>query len=296
MLLMLQQTFGNRLSPWRGLLADRVPEELPPEFLIPDPTWLIWLSALTSSVFAIIYAGLVVAMVIYCVRNDPDRYLWIWIILLLHPFGVFIYLFARWLPSAEIVLPAWTRRWTSGRKLRQLETAALQIGNAHQHIQYGDALRVLGKHELALDAYRQGLTKDSSNLAALWGAALMEFQLKQFDSARSRLEQVLAVEPSYKFGDVSLLYGKTLIELGDNGSALEHLQGHVRKWRQPEAMYLLASLLHAEQQYGPARDVLRNLIIDIDSSPRAIARKHLVWKGKAQKLLRKLPAHSSAST
>ena len=185
---------------------------------------------------------------------------------------------------------AFTQRWTKGRELRRFETAALQIGNAHQHVQYGDALKNIGKKEEALKAYRKALEKEPDNLAALWGAASMEFRLDQFESAKEKLEKVLNIESGYKFGDVSLLYGKTLGALQLKEEALAHFEKHTRKWRQPEAMFLLANLYLNFQQTDQARETLQNLIIDLDSSPRAIARKHLFWKSRAKRLLRKLPA------
>lgn len=248
-----------------------------------------WLWFASSGWLSLFYFALLIWMVIYCVKHDPERFIWLWIIFLTQPFGPFIYFIVRWLPSSNTKLPAFTQKWTKAREIRQLETAALQIGNAHQHIQYGDALKNVGKIEVALKAYRSALSKEPDNLAALWGAASMEFRLDQFDSAKEKLEKVLSIESSYKFGDVSLLYGKTLGALQQKEDALAHFEKHIRKWRQPEAMYLLANLYLNFQRPDQARESLQGLIIDIDSSPKAIARKHLFWKSRAKKLLRKIP-------
>lgn len=247
---------------------------------------------LTGAVYgwgSLLYFPFLIWMVLYCLKHDPDRYIWLWVIFLLQPVGPIIYFFARWMPSSQVQMPAFTQRWTKARELRQLETAALQIGNAHQHLQYGEGLKKVGLYDRALVAYQNAVKKDADNLAALWGAASMEFHFNQFEVSRAKLEKILAVDPAYKFGDVSLLYGKTLIEVGEVDSAIAHLEKHITKWRHPEALYLLAHLYESQGETDSARTHLRGIIIDIDASPKAIARKNMSWKSRAKKSLRKLP-------
>lgn len=274
-----------------SLNAERDDYQFDPEQYEPYPIEMSYWQWLWYSLYgwpSFLYFAFTIWMVIYCLKNDPDRYLWIWVMLIFSAFGApVIYFFVRWLPSSNLQLPSFTKRWTKRRELRQLETASLQIGNAHQFIQYGDALRAAGKHTQASEAYLKALAKEPENLSALWGAGVTEFRLEKYKEAREHLEKILAVDESYKFGDVSLLYGKTLSTLDLKDVAREHLEKHVRKWRQPEAMYLLATLQLAANQPDKARDSLQNLIIDLDSSPRAIARKHLFWKSRARRLLRK---------
>ncbi|WP_417848525.1 tetratricopeptide repeat protein [Thalassoglobus sp.] len=261
---------------------EAVQESLPVEITPLDYLW-----ALTTGWMSLLYLPFLIWMMYYCVRNDPGRFLWLWIILLTQPFGPFIYFIARWLPSSQVKLPAFTHRWTKGRELRILETATLQIGNAHQFVQYGEALRKAGLKEKGLAAFLKALEKEPDNLAALWGAASLEYQLDQYELAKEKLEKILKVDESYKFGDVSHLYGKSLAGLHQNEQALAHLEKHAKKWRQPEAMYLLAKLQIENNQKEAARQTLQSIIVDLDSSPKAIARKHLFWRSRAKRLLRK---------
>ena len=90
-------------------------------------------------------------------------------------------------------------------------------------------------------------------------------------------------------GDVSLAYGKTLYELGNHDGAREHLEGHIQRWRHPGSLFLLATLEHEQKNHKQAREHLHAMLQDINSSPKAIARKFGIWKSKARKLLRKLP-------
>ena len=254
--------------------------------------------SLWSSLFSLLLCGggllywpFVIWMVISCIRNDPERYLWLWIILLLQPFGPFIYFLARWLPMAQFQPPKALRRFFRGRELQRLQIAANQIGNAHQFVEWGEALRECGQTAAAGDAFEKALAKDGQNLQALWGAASVEYAQGRYEAARDKLQRVLETDPAYKFGDVSLLQCKTLLALGESDKAREQLESHTRRWRHPEGLYLLARIYAEQGNASGARSQLESLIQDLDGAPRAIVRRQLFWKGRARKLLRKLPAN-----
>src|SRR5690606_1711326 len=104
--------------------------------------------------------------------------------------GPAIYFFARWLPGANIAAPGFLQKLTRRRNIHRLQIAARQIGNPHQFIELGEALRETGQWEPARDAFRQALQKDPANLQALWGASCSEFQLKQFQEAHDALSKL----------------------------------------------------------------------------------------------------------
>jgi hypothetical protein len=235
-----------------------------------------------------IYMGLLIWMVIYCARNDPERYLWLWIIIIV-PLGPIIYLLARWLPSSSLRAPRSMQRWTRRKDIQRLRIAANQIGNPHQFVELGDALRDIGQNQEASRAYESALEKDPQNLQALWGGGAVDFRNGNLEAAREKLSRVLESDPAYKFGDVSLLYGRTLVDLGDDEAARKHLEGHTRRWRHPEGLYLLAGVYADAGENAAARKQLESLIVDLESGPRAIVRKQMFWKGRAKKMLRSLP-------
>ena len=227
-------------------------------------------------------------MLYHCYRTEPDRQFWIWILIIAQPIGPLAYFVLRYLPSKEFAAPAFVRRWTRGPGLARLETAAHQIGNPYQFVQWGDALREVGFLDRANEAYSQALKKDGANIQALWGAAQVADSQKRFADLKSQTRQILDKDPQYKFGDVSLAYGRALKELGEQSEARSHLEQHIKRWRHPEAMYLLAELYVDQGETKAARETLQSLIQDINGSPTAIARKHGRWKSRAKQLLRKL--------
>lgn len=250
----------------------------------PSPVWnAIWY------VFEILYFLFWIWMLVDCIRKDPDRFLWFWVIFIFQPLGAILYFFVRWLPTNHFQLPEFARPLFRQRRLNELETAALQIGNAYQFVRWGDALKEAGIHQKSLDAYQRALTKEPDNLQALWGAAQIEMKFKQFESAQHRCQQILEADPEYKFGDVSLLYCKTICEIDTPEKAREQLVIHTKRWRQPEALYMLAKLEVEAGDHRAARTTLQGMLLDINGSPRGIARKFVRWKSKARRLLKRLP-------
>lgn len=281
------------------LAQDQPPPPLTPEQIEEIhrqalPWWFMfgytgaWLFGLASSAFTL-------WMIWYCLRNDSERETWIWILLMFPMMGPIIYFIARWLPSSSFELPAFLRRWKDGGKIRRLEIAAQQIGNPHQFVEWGDALREVRNWEQAKAAYARALQKEPTNLLALWGAANAESQLGNHAVARGHLEKLLAIDPGYKFGDVSLLYGRTLRALNEADLEVTHWRTHLKKWRHPEALYLLAERLTERSEFAEARQLLETMIADIEVCPKAIARRVFFWRGRARKLLKRIPESSSAA-
>lgn len=228
-------------------------------------------------------------MLVYCIRNDSDRQVWLWILLCFPLLGASIYFFARWLPSSSIAVPAFLRRWTESSKIRRLQAAADQIGNPYQHIELGDALSGVMQFDKAELSYRRAIEKEPNNLPALWGLATVQSHLSQPTEAKATLESILKIDPGYKFGDVSLSYGRTLQALHDQEAALNHWRAHIKRWRQPEALCSMAQILIERQEYPEARLLLQQMISDIDLTPRALARKVFFWKSRGIRLMRSIP-------
>nr|AUN35817.1 putative transmembrane protein [uncultured bacterium] len=253
------------------------------------PMWF-WLYAGAAPFVGLIGTAFWIWMIVDCARKDPDRNTWLWILVFV-PFSSPIYFILRWIPISGVRAPAAFKRMSRGREIDRLEIATQQIGNAHQFVQYGDALRDVGKIDRSASAYASALKKDPENRQALWGAGQSEFDLKRFDSARGHLEKLLAIDPQYKFGDVSLCYGKTLFELNERDAADTHLEKHINRWRHPEALFVRATIAADRGDASSARSHLQSLLLDINGAPRAIARRHMIWKSRAKKLLKRLPAN-----
>ncbi len=245
-----------------------------------------------AGLVGLLYGLLWIAALIHCVRFEPDKSFWLWL-LIVAPFpGAIVYAVVRFLPAADLRAPAWLQRFTRGKELTRLATATETIGNAHQFIQYGDALRETGQWDDAGRAYDQALRKEATNMPALWGAAQVAIAQKRYEDAREYCGIILERDPQYRFGDVSFAYAQALLALGDTTAGRTHLEKHCQRWRNPEAVYLLAERCFSDGDSAAARNHLLEVLRDINGSPTAIARKHGRWKSRARRLLLKLPKAS----
>ena len=231
-------------------------------------------------------AALTVWMAVHCYRHDPDRGPWLIVILLVPTLGPVLYFLARWIPSRAA--SRWPRWLGGGKELKRLRWEAETIGNPHQYVALGEALRERGKWPEAREAFETAVARDPDSPPALWGAAVTAFHAEDFAAARGRVERVLAADDRYKFGDASLLRGKCLAAEGRLDDAIDHMTAHTARWRQPEGLLLLARLQNDAGSAEAAAATLRELLGELDHAPPAVARRHWRWRGRARKLLRQL--------
>lgn len=238
---------------------------------------------------ALVLIGFWVWMLVYCARNESDRW-WLWILFIGSFPAAVIYFLVRWLPGARVSAGnSFFARWTKRRQIPRLEAAARNIGNPHQFVELGEAYRETGKAERAGECFSKALAKDPANMLALWGAAQVEMQRHDFASARGHLEQILAKDGSYKFGDVSLAYCRTLCALKDSEAASEKLEQHLKRWTHPEAYVLLATIQTDWGHHADARTRLESMLLDLQGGPAFFARQNRGWARKARRLLARLP-------
>jgi hypothetical protein len=237
---------------------------------------------------AFITTGFWMLMIFDCVRNDPERNTWIWILIFLHFPGALIYFVARRLPQMNLPMPNYFKRWTRQQELWNAEAAVRNIGKAHQYVLLGNVLSEIGEFDKAADAYQQALEKEPKNAHALWGAAFIEMRQKKFEAAKAHLEILLKLDPDYKCGEASLFYGKALFELKDWEAAKIHLDKDIKYWSHPESSILLATIQMQAGNSEDARDRLETMLAKVKGSPAFHYRKQQQWVRQAEKMLRTL--------
>ena len=220
-----------------------------------------------------------------CFRNEPERDLWIWLVIILNVPGAVLYFLARYLPRLLGSPPPFLGRWLRRRELWRAEAAVRNIGNPHQFVELGDILRETGRLERAADAYQQALERDPADVRALWAAASVETRLKRLDRAKAHLDALLKIDLDYKFGGASLAYGETLLGLGELDAARAHIERHLRRREDLEARILLAQVLGARGETEKARGLLEPLIQDLKPARDLRSRRA---RRSARKLLKTL--------
>lgn len=232
--------------------------------------------------------GFWMLMIFDCVRNDPERNTWLYILIFLNVPGAVLYFLVRRLPYLNVPIPSYFQRWSRRQDLWNAEAAVRNIGKAHQYVMLGNVLIEIQQLDRATEAYQQALDKEPKNTHALWGLASIAMKNKQFAIARNNLQTLLQLEPDYKFGEASLLYGQALFALEDWEVAQPHLEKDLKYWAHPEAAIMLAKLQIQRGETEAARTALENMIFKLKSSPKFHYRqkRHLV--GEAGRLLKTL--------
>ncbi|MBE9208020.1 PLDc N-terminal domain-containing protein [Nostoc sp. LEGE 06077] len=237
-------------------------------------------------VVGLLMTGFWLFMVYDCIHNEPERRLWLWILIVINFPGAIAYFVTRWIQRGNILIPDYFSHWTRSRKLWTAQ--AKSIGNADQYVNLNNnLLDNFGKFDQVETAYKQDAENSDDNLQTLWNAAFIDINNQKFVSAKQYLQTILKIDPDYQYGDASLIYGETLFALQEFEAAKQHLENHIQHWSHPQAYITLAKILSQQGEVETACNYLETIIVKIkESSYFHYKRKRLI--SKAEKLLRTL--------
>jgi tetratricopeptide (TPR) repeat protein len=243
----------------------------------------------TFGVIGLVGFGFWVWMLSDCLRSG-GRGQWIWVMITLNVIGAFLYFYICWLPRHPNFLPTPTflNRWRLKDALWQAEAEAHNIGNALQYVKLGDILGQIGEFDQAAIAYQRAIEKEPTYTQALWGAAKLEMERKNWDKARNHLQALLKISPEYGYGDASLYYGEVLATMEDWESAKIHLQKHLKYWSHPQS-YISLAIAHQKQgEIKEARQALETMIFKVKGSTPFQFRKNRKFIDQGKRLLKNL--------
>ena len=227
-------------------------------------------------------------MIVECITRDPQKKIWIWVLIFFNFPGAIVYFFVRCLPELDFPLARKIQRRVRRDELWNAEAAAANIGNAYQWVILGDIRRELGLYNKAKDAYAQALEQEPDNLKALWDMVETEREQDDFAAAKEHLAQLLKLKPDYEYGNAALLYIKVLLELEEETAAQQLLEENIRVWNKPEAYLLLAQINIKQGETEAAKRHLEKMVSNIRSSPKFHYQRHKHLERKAVKLLKTL--------
>lgn len=230
-------------------------------------------------------------MLYECLKAGQSSRQWIWLLIFLNVVGALMYFAIEWLPKHPNFLGQ--IGGLNSRKMRdrlwQAEADARNIGKADQYTTLGNLLFDINQPAKAAGAYQQALEQEPENAKALWGAAQVASNQRDYIAAKDYLARLLEVKPDFSYGAASLAYGEMLYRVEEKDAAAQHLQQHLKEWSNPEGYLILASIYSEQQDYAAARETLETLVIKVKGYVPFQYRKNEHFVRQAERKLRALP-------
>jgi hypothetical protein len=223
-------------------------------------------------------------MMVDCILNEPDKYMWIWILFIGNIPAAIVYFLVRQPVAFRAVMPKFLLRITRGNEINRAELDAYNVPNAYNYSKLGSVYAELGDAKKAGIAYAKALELEPNDIVSLWGAAQDDIRNKSYEAAKKKLETLLKLAPDHGYGDPLLEYGRALYELNDFKAAKKQLDKYLIKWSNPEAKMMMARILADEGKAAEAGKILDEALLDIKGSPKFYYNKKRKWIGKIKAL------------
>lgn len=233
---------------------------------------------------------LVFAFQLWMFVDAVRRQEWIWAVFIFIGFGLsailYYFLVYRAAPSATrgFELPGAHDR----RRIRELQAQIHHLDKAHHHSQLGDIYFQQGKLDRAEACYRAALERDPQDIDTRAHLGQCLLRQKRAAEARPLLEGVLREKPDHDYGYSMMAMAETLAALGETDNALLYWQHITQNHSYPRAKVQLAELYLAQNQPGPARKELQEVVADDAHAPAFQRRRDRVWVWRAKSLMGKL--------
>jgi tetratricopeptide (TPR) repeat protein len=240
------------------------------------------------SILFLLSQGFWLWMLIDCMQNDPQKNTWIYVLIFANVPGAIAYFVVRKLPYLSIPSPSFFKRWTKKDALWSAQAAAHNIGHAHQYIKLGNIWLEIDRLDEAQSAYKKALEKEPNNIYALWGTATIALRQHNYQAAQTDLQTIYQLEPDFKFGEASLVYGQTLYALKEWDLAKRHIEQDIKQWSHLDSYIMLATIERDNGNIEMAIYHLETMLFKVKGTPAFHHRKNSHFIRKAEKMLRTL--------
>ena len=237
--------------------------------------------------FGFVPMVLAVAAIIDCLRIRAEWF-WLFIVLfvpVLGPAAYFLVYYGPWAGRLGRLSPGAAQRAEAKRRLREIEVQLQHWRGPSILAEAGDLLLSLNKRKRAeamlLEARDAGAELKEYALPL---ASVLQVEGKRWREASSLLEELVALDPDFRFGAARLALARTLDELGENQRAEDELRAVLVKRSPPEAKVRLARLLLARDEGEEAAQLLAEVRADAAGMPAYLRRQHKPWIRAARRL------------
>lgn len=239
--------------------------------------------------YFLITLALQVVFAVHCIRTGRNT-VWVWIIVLLPLAGVIAYIIVEILPglfgsrTARRAARELRSRLDPERELRAAELAARGSTDVASRQRYADELLRQDRPGEAAAIYQQlltGLYEHDPNL--MLRLARAQFDMHDYATARSTLEQLIARNPDFKSPEGHLLYARTLEELEDVNGALSEYAVLAPSYPGAEPTVRYARLLRSAARGAESAQLLRELLERAERAPKHYRKAQQEWLDAARR-------------
>ena len=216
--------------------------------------------------FLLLSILLQVAFVIHIVKTGRST-TWIWIVVMLPMAGSIAYLIIEVLPG----LSNSNAGKRAGGKLKLVVNSNKNINAAAEQCSIADTVE--NSMRLGEEFYEKGLFSEAKELYLkclegqtaddpylMFGLAKSDFQLGNYATVKSTLDELIESNPDFKNPDAHLLYARCLAELNEVAAAIEEYEVLYNYYAGPEASFYFAKFLKMQNQTERANEIFKQII------------------------------------
>jgi hypothetical protein len=234
-------------------------------------------------VLGLLSLAVTIVAAVHAVKTGRAYY-WLWIILIFPGIGGLVYFLVEMLPGmgrsstmqrvgSELVTIVDPRR-----DLRRLEEEVEIADTVKNRQMLARGYLRAGRYGEAIELYKRclsGAFKDDAGLTL--ELAYAYFQNGSYELAKTKLDELGEASLSIRDRERSLLYARTLEQLGDVEGALQEYETVVKQASGEEARCRYAMLLDRSGQPEKARLVFHEIVARARRSPRYYRRQQKQW-------------------
>jgi hypothetical protein len=237
----------------------------------------------------IAYYALAIGCAIHALRQGHG-FIWVFVIFLIPPFGLLIYLLVVVLPeiwgsrAANQSAKAVRKALDPGKQLRELKQAVEISDTVVNRIALAREYAKQKMPREAIELFERSLTgmysTDPEMLTGLAGALV---QAGDFRRAKETLDTLYTHNPEVSDAETRLLYARCLEDSGETAKALDAYAEAVKSFAGAEAKYRYAALLKRQGQAEQARNLFEEIVRDSKAASRHSLELNREWLALARK-------------
>ncbi|MEM7353101.1 MAG: tetratricopeptide repeat protein [Acidobacteriota bacterium] len=226
-------------------------------------------------------------MVVDAVRRNSSSY---WYLIIMVPFGEWIYFFMVKIhdPEFEWIRDLYRRLTTKKVTVEDLRFQAEQSPSFTNKTTLAQALYDQGTYGEAAEIFTEALVIDAESRDALYGLALSQSALQEYDAAIEGFRKVIELDPSFHDYAAYTDLAHVLSQSGRMEETHELLADLVTTSPRLRHRVIRAHYLAHDDRQDEAATELRTGLDEFQHVPKYVQRRNKIWLRRAKQMLKQV--------